>query len=111
MEKIQSKMKELEWSQHYQFLRCSKVANSIMGDGILTEFKNSSKLLWLSFVSARMNMIYSKMKALEWSQPFSHNKSMGIFKAFIVDLVTCKNEEDPIKNESARVVTTLSISF
>ena len=26
-------------------------------------------------------------------------------------LVACKNEEDPIKNERARVVTTLSINF
>ena len=26
-------------------------------------------------------------------------------------LVTCKNEEDPIKNEGARVVTTLSLIF
>ena len=26
--------------------------------------------------------------------------------AFIVILVTCKNEEDPSKNEGARVVTT-----
>ena len=25
--------------------------------------------------------------------------------------VTCKNEEDPIKNEGARVVTTLFINF
>ena len=32
-------------------------------------------------------------------------------EALIVDLVTCKNEENPIKNEGARVVTTLSISF
>ena len=31
-------------------------------------------------------------------------------QAFIVDLVTCKNKEDPIKNEGARVVT-LSINF
>ena len=29
----------------------------------------------------------------------------------MVVLVTCKNEEDPIKNEGARVVTTLSIDF
>ena len=27
------------------------------------------------------------------------------------DLVTCKNEEDPIKNKGAKVVTTLSIDF
>ena len=26
-------------------------------------------------------------------------------------LVACKNEEDPMKNEGARVVTTLFISF
>ena len=26
-------------------------------------------------------------------------------------LVACKNEEDPIKNEGARVVTTLCINF
>ena len=29
----------------------------------------------------------------------------------MVVLVTCKNEEDPIKNEGARVVTTLSNQF
>ena len=29
---------------------------------------------------------------------------MGLF-------VACKNEEDPIKNEGARVVTTISINF
>ena len=33
-------MKAIEWSQHYQsILRCSRAANSIIGDGILTEFK------------------------------------------------------------------------
>ena len=29
----------------------------------------------------------------------------------MVAIVTCKNEEDPIKNEGARVVTTLFINF
>ena len=29
----------------------------------------------------------------------------------MVLLVTCKNEENPIKNEGARVVKTLSINF
>ena len=29
----------------------------------------------------------------------------------MVGLVTCKNEEDPIKNKGARVVATLSINF
>ena len=65
--------------------------------------------------------------ALEWPQHFSHFKSMGIFRdaqgqltrhlrsnlaELILDvmivLVTYKNEEDPIKNEVARVATTFS---
>ena len=42
---------------------------------------NSSKLLWLILLPARMMKmtIHTKMKALECSQHFSHNKSMGIF--------------------------------
>ena len=69
------------------------------------------------------------MKALECSQDFSHYKSMGIFpdansavhcriwsnfefvQDFMVVLVTCKNVDDPIKNEGARVYTTLYINF
>ena len=65
----------------------------------------------------------------EWSQYFSRYKSMGIFpdaqgqltfldpsrilpkfdpiQAVMVVLVTCKNEVDPIKDEGARVVTSL----
>ena len=39
----------------------------------------SSQLLWLVLLSARMKMIHPKMKVLEWSQHFSHYKSMGIF--------------------------------
>ena len=41
MKKIQSKMKALEWSHNiiHQFLRCSRAANSIIGDGTLTKFK------------------------------------------------------------------------
>ena len=34
-----------------------------------------------------------------------------LFQDFIVVLVTCKNEEDPIKNEGARVFTTLYSNF
>ena len=39
---------------------------------------NSYKLLCMS-LPARMRMIDSKVKELECSQDFSHNKSMGIF--------------------------------
>ena len=38
----------------------------------------SSELLWLVLLSARMKKIRQKMKILEFSQHFSHDKSMGI---------------------------------
>ena len=40
---------------------------------------NSSKLSCMSLLPARMKVIESKMKKLEWSQHFSHYKTMGIF--------------------------------
>ena len=40
---------------------------------------NSSELLWLVLLSARMKKIHQKINVLEWSQHFSHYKSMGIF--------------------------------
>ena len=41
---------------------------------------NSSNVLWLVLLSARMRKIHPKMKVLEWSQHISHYKSMGIFQ-------------------------------
>ena len=89
---------------------------------------NSSKLSCMSLLPTRMKLIHTKMKELEWSQDFSHYKSMGIFqdaqgqltpqslvesgpnsnlvRDIMVVLVTCKYEEDTIKNEGARVDTT-----
>ena len=40
---------------------------------------NSSELLLLVFLSARIKKIHPKMKVLEWSRHFSHYKSMRIF--------------------------------
>ena len=39
---------------------------------------NSFKLSYMSSLPARMKMIQSKIKTLDWSQHFSHYKSMGI---------------------------------
>ena len=39
----------------------------------------SSKLSCMSSLPTRMKMIHTKMKELEYSQDFSHYKSMGIF--------------------------------
>ena len=41
---------------------------------------NSSKLSCMSSLPTRMELIHTKMKELEWSQDFSHYKSMGIFQ-------------------------------
>ena len=87
----------------------------------------------MSSIPARMKKIQLKIKALDCSQDFSHYKSMGIFSRrsraansavlspiwpnleLVRDvmnvLVTCKYEEDPIKNRGARVFTTLYINF
>ena len=82
---------------------------------------NSSKLSCMSSLSARMRMIYSKMKELECSQDFSRRSraansavldpiwpNFELVQDVINVLVTCKYEEDPIKNEGARVDITFS---
>ena len=79
-----------------------------------------------------MKKIQSKMEGLECSQLFSNYKSTAIFQTLkgsllrspgsdaaefkihpdvMVDFVTCKIADDPIKNEGARVVTTIYIYF
>ena len=41
---------------------------------------NPSKLLWLVLLPAKKSKIHPKIKALEWSKPFSHYKPMGFFQ-------------------------------
>ena len=68
----------------------------------------------MSWVSASMKKIRSKMKALECPTATNSEVSGGILpkfeliQAFIVVLITCKNEENPIKNEGVRVLTRFS---
>ena len=47
---------------------------------------NPSKLQGLTLLPARMKKIHWKMKVLEWSQRFSHYKSIGIFPNVQVQL-------------------------
>ena len=61
---------------------------------------NSFKLKWLFLLSARMNKIISKMK--EHVQLDGIWPKFKLIQAFIVVLVTCKNEVDPFKNEGTR---------
>ena len=128
-------MKALGWSQQWytihQFLSCSRAANSLIGDGILTKFKLVRTFIVVLFI-CKNEFDVLKIESTRVVTTFSYYNSMGILRpsraanptvqglicqnfeltqAFMVDLVTCKNEEDPIKNEGARVVTTLSINF
>ena len=52
------------------FSRCSRAAypKSEIGSG---RNSNSSKLIWLSLLPAKMKKIQSKMKVLEWSQHYT----------------------------------------
>ena len=81
----------------------------------------------VGLVTYKNEKILPKMKVLEWSQHFSHYKTTGIFPDaqwqlthkslvrilpnfktildFMALLITCKNKEEPIKNEGARAVT------
>ena len=133
MKKIQLKMKALKWSQHcklfFQDAQGQITPEFILGSG---QNLNSFKLSCMSSLPARMKMIQSNMNGLEWSQHFSHYKSgdfsrcsrtanstvlgpiwpnFKLIRDVMNVLVTCKNEDDPIKNEGARMFTTLYINF
>ena len=131
MKKIHSKMKVLEWSQ--QISHCKSMMIFYDAQGKLTPQSeigstlnsNSSKLLWLNLLPARMKKIQSKMKALEWSQQCyiihqflrysrTANSLIGdgiltkfkLLRGFTVVLLICKNEYELLKFERTRVVTT-----
>ena len=63
------------------FIHFSETQGQLTPKSVMESCRNSnqSKLLWLVLLSARMKKIHPKMKVLEWSQHFSHYKSMGIF--------------------------------
>ena len=63
------------------FIDFSHAQGQLTPKSVMKSCRNSNpfKLLWLTLLPARMQKIHWKMKALEWSQLFSHYKSMGIF--------------------------------
>ena len=103
--KIHSKMKALECSQHFSHYKSMEILSDVQGQ--LTpqtlaqscRISNTSKLLLLSLLPARMK---KKIEELECSQEFPHFEH---FQAFIAVLVTCKNEEE---NRRARMLTRIS---
>ena len=125
MKKIQLIMKVLECSQYFSHYKSMGFFPDAQGQ--LTpqstvrsgQISNSVETLWLSSLPATMKKIRSKIEALECSQQFfrraradNSGEGSGIWlkfklvQAFMHVLVTCKNEEDLIKNAGARVFTT-----
>ena len=122
MKKIQLKMKELECSQDFSHYKSMRIFPDTQGQLTLQsmvrsgQIWNLSKNLWLSLLPAKMKKIRSRMKAQECSQHYTSFFQMrkgrvgdGIWlkfkliQAFMHVLLTCKNADDRIKNEGARV--------
>ena len=59
------------------FINFSDAQGQLTPKSEMESCRNSNPSLVL--LSARMKKIHQKMKVLEWSQHFSHYKSMGIF--------------------------------
>ena len=62
----------------HKFLRCSRGANSKIADGILTKFKLVQALIVVLIVCKNEEVPF-KIESIEWSQHFSHYKSIGFF--------------------------------
>ena len=83
MKMIQSKMNELEWSQHFSHYKSLGIFQDAQGQLTLQSLVQSGpisnlfQMVWLSLLSARIKKIGSKMKALEWSQDFPHSNPVG----------------------------------
>ena len=66
------KMKALEWSQHFSHVygEFSDAQGQLTPQSLVGSCRilNSSEILWLSSLPARLEKVQSKMKAQEWSQ-------------------------------------------
>ena len=63
------------------FINFSDAQGQLTPKSVMESCPNSNpgEILWLVLLSVRTKKIHPKMKVLEWSQHFSHYKSMGIF--------------------------------
>ena len=133
MKKINSKLKALEWSKqisHYKSIgifpdaQWQLTPQSKVWSGRIS---NPFEILCLSLLPARMKKMQSKMRSfsghsiIHWffrcSRAANSKISDGILpkfkpiQAFMLDLVTWKNEEDPFEFESTWEVTTFLPSY
>ena len=83
MKKIHSKIKVLEWSQHFSHYMSMGIFPDAQGQlthKSLVEscrISNPYEILLLSLLPLRIKKNKSKMKELEWSQDFPHYNPMG----------------------------------
>ena len=125
MKKIHSKMKSLARPKHFSHYKYMGIFPDAQGlvtpQSMIGSYRisNSYETLWFSSLPARMKKIRSKMKALEWPKDYMSIFQMlkgrylhrqwwdlakcELIQAFMHVLVTCKNDEDQIKKECARV--------
>ena len=86
MRLIDSKMKELECSQDFSHYKSMGIFPGAQGQ--LTpqsmvrsgRISNAAEMIWMFSLPASMKKIRSKMKALEWTQHFSHYNPMGAIR-------------------------------
>ena len=83
MKKIHSKMKVLEWLQHFSHYKSMGIFPDAQGQLTLKSLvgscriSNPFEILRLSLLPAIIKKNKSKMKELEWSQDFPHYNPMG----------------------------------
>ena len=100
MKKIQLKMKAIECSQdfsHYKSMGIFPDAQGQLTPQSLVRsgrILNSSEMLWLSFLPAKLKKIRSKIKALVCGSIWP---KFELIQAFMHVLVTFKNEDDRFK--------------
>ena len=76
MKKIHSKLKALEWSQHFSHYKSIGIFPNAQGQVthkslVCSCWISNPSEIWVSVLPARMKKIQSKMKELEWSQHYS----------------------------------------
>ena len=86
MKMIHTKMKELDWSQHFPHYKSMGIFQDAQGQltpqSLVESGPNSnlSEILWLCSLPISIKKLRSKMKALACSQHFPHYNPMGAIR-------------------------------
>ena len=126
MKKIKSKIKALKCEQDFpiislwEFFKPSRTANSAVLGQIWLKFELVRDIKDVKYeedpIKNEGTRVLTRLYEVFFRRSRAANSrvSSGILpkfeliQAFIIVLVTCKNEEDPIKNEGARELTRFS---